>query len=315
MSKSLAFLLVLLLASSGLHARPAGADAPPVPLLWKACDADNCLYLLGAFHVLKESDYPLSGDVDAAFADAEQLVFEIPPQELDSPGLQQQMMLAAIRRDGSQLRDELDAAQNARLDAWLDGNASALSRQGIAPAMFQVFKPWFAALLISMTDMQQMGMQPELGLDRHFMVRANAAGKPVSGLETGAGQVALLAGMTPGEQREMLDDALDAHASGGVESRRLHEAWRRGDVDAMISGSIIEMKREHPRLYQVINVDRNDAWLPQLERRLKAAGTDDHLVVVGAMHLLGADGVVEKLRAKGYAVSRICSACGITTGK
>jgi len=32
-------------------------------------------------------------------------------------------------------------------------------------------------------------------------------------------------------------------------------------------------------------------------------------VVVGALHLLGDDGVVEKLRARGYQVERICSAC------
>jgi uncharacterized protein YbaP (TraB family) len=31
--------------------------------------------------------------------------------------------------------------------------------------------------------------------------------------------------------------------------------------------------------------------------------------VVGALHLLGSDGVVEKLRAAGYAVERICKAC------
>jgi uncharacterized protein YbaP (TraB family) len=31
--------------------------------------------------------------------------------------------------------------------------------------------------------------------------------------------------------------------------------------------------------------------------------------VVGSLHLLGGDGVVEKLRAKGYEVERICSAC------
>nr|MDQ3057467.1 TraB/GumN family protein [Pseudomonadota bacterium] len=43
--------------------------------------------------------------------------------------------------------------------------------------------------------------------------------------------------------------------------------------------------------------------------RLKKPGNDESLVVVGALHLLGSDGVVEKLRAKGYKVERICSAC------
>ncbi len=69
-----------------------------------------------------------------------------------------------------------------------------------------------------------------------------------------------------------------------------------------------EMKRDYPALYRRINVQRNDAWLPKLEQRL-ARQDDDTLVVVGALHLLGEDGVVEKLRAKGYTVERICSAC------
>lgn len=309
MLKTLAIALALGLASPALVAKQPAANTAPVPLLWKACDADNCLYLLGSFHLLKSTDYPLSKDVDAAFADAEKLVFEIPPQEMESPELQQTMLMAAMRRDGSQLRSELTAEQNAKLDAWLKKNEAALAKQGVAPAMFQMFKPWFASLMVTMTGMTELGMQPELGLDRHFMGNANKIGKPVSGLETGAGQIELLAGMTAEEQRQMLEESLDSVSGGGIETKKLHEAWRRGDVDALLNGTIVEMKKEYPRLYKAINVDRNDAWVPKLEQRLKAANTDDHLVVVGAMHLLGSDGVVEKLRAKGYKVDRVCSAC------
>lgn len=316
MLKPLAFALSLLLAGPAFAQAktPAAPASAPVPLMWTACDADNCLYLLGSFHVLKPADYPLSKDVDAAFADAEKLVFEIPPQEMQSAELQQQMMAAALRRDGTQLKDELTPAQNAKLDAWLKANEAALAKQGLAPAVFQMFKPWFASLMVSLTGMTQMGMQPELGLDRHFMARADKAGKPVSGLETGSGQVALLSGMTPEEQRQMLEESLDSVAKGGAETRKLHDAWRRGDAEALVTGTIDEMRREYPRLYQAINVERNDAWVPLLEQRLKAPGTDDHLVVVGAMHLLGPDGVVEKLRAKGYTVKRICSACAAKPG-
>jgi uncharacterized protein YbaP (TraB family) len=49
--------------------------------------------------------------------------------------------------------------------------------------------------------------------------------------------------------------------------------------------------------------------VPKLEQRLRDPGKDDTLVVVGALHLLGSDGVVEKLRAGGFKVERICSAC------
>ena len=54
--------------------------------------------------------------------------------------------------------------------------------------------------------------------------------------------------------------------------------------------------------------------MPLLEQRLgKGSGTT--LVVVGTLHLLGSDGVVERLRARGYHVERICSACTEQAGR
>ena len=70
-------------ASSAAAAPATGAPSgtsPPVPLLWKVSDEDNSIYLLGSFHLLLPGDYPLSRDVDLAFADAEKLLFEIAPE-------------------------------------------------------------------------------------------------------------------------------------------------------------------------------------------------------------------------------------------
>ena len=85
-------------------------------------------------------------------------------------------------------------------------------------------------------------------------------------------------------------------------------AWREGDIDGIREGMAAEIRAKYPKLYQHINVDRNDAWLPKIEQRL-AAGEDDTLLVVGALHTLGEDGIVHKLEARGYKVERICSAC------
>lgn len=65
-----------------------------------------------------------------------------------------------------------------------------------------------------------------------------------------------------------------------------------------------------PETYRLINVQRNQAWLPKLQQRLDEGGHDaDVLVVVGALHLLGPDGLVEQLRDQGYQVERVCAAC------
>src|SRR5690625_4387994 len=80
----LAFALTGIAQAEQPQQAPAQAPAatPPVPLLWKASAGDRAVYLLGSFHMLRADDYPLSPDVDAAFADSDRVMFEIPPEEL-----------------------------------------------------------------------------------------------------------------------------------------------------------------------------------------------------------------------------------------
>lgn len=313
MMRRLGLLLPLcaaLLAAGGVFARaPVAQPAqPPVPLLWKVSDADNAVYLLGSFHLLRPSDYPLSPDVETAFKDAKTVVFEIAPEEMDSPALGMQMGQAALRTDGSQLDAELPPATREKLSAWVLAHQGALQKSGVPAQMLQLFEPWFVGLTVSIVDMADLGLDPKLGLDRHFAAEAKAAGKETAGLETGAQQIAFLDGMDHDEQLQFLAESLDESAGNG-EVERLHAAWRRGDPETLWNGMAADMKRQYPKLYQHIDVDRNDAWVPKIAQRLDAPGRDDTLVVVGALHLLGSDGVVEKLRAKGYRVERVCSAC------
>lgn len=278
----------------------AARAEPPVPLLWKVSDADSSLYLLGSFHLLAADDYPLSAEVETAFADAESLLFELSPAEMDSPALAGRMTAAAARTRPGRLEQDLGPALWAELERYAAGN-------GLPLASLARFDPWFVGLTVGLLEMGKQGLDPALGLDRHFMQAAGRGGKPADGLELADEQIALLSGMSLDEQRQMLAEALQQAHQGQAQSRALHRAWRDGDADRLWKDMAAEMKRDYPALYRRINVQRNDAWLSKLERAL--ARHDDVLVVVGALHLLGEDGVVEKLRAKGYAVERVCSAC------
>lgn len=299
----LALLWLAGLLASGIAQAKAGAPEPPVPLLWKVSRGDAHLYLLGSFHLLKRDDYPLSPDVDRAFADARRLVFELAPDEVDSPDLSRRMTQAGLRQDGASLQQELDPATWRKLQAYAAAHRLSLDA-------LQGYRPWFVGLTVSLGAMAEQGMDPALGLDRHFMQRALAAGKPATGLERADEQIALLAGMSPEEQRQMLAEALDDASGGDGQIERLHAAWRSGDARRLWKQMAQDMRREYPALYRSINVERNDRWVPKLERMLQSAPAQGNvLVVVGALHLLGEDGVVEKLRARGYRVEWICSAC------
>ena len=275
----------------------AYAEAPK-PLLWKVSDANNSLYLLGSFHMLKTSDYPLAKSTDLAFDDAEQLYFELSPEEMNNPALGQKMAQAAMRTDGKTLQQSLSA------ETWKKFEGSA-AKNNLPAANFQSFEPWFVALILSVTEMQKVGLNPALGLDKHFMDRAAKAGKPAKGLETGASQIAIFDNMGVKQQEQFLLDALDESADMKKKIDELHSTWRNADDKALFNIMAKEMSQKYPELYQTINPDRNKAWLPKLEAMLKDNDKDDVLVVVGSLHLVGDDGVVKMLKSKGYKIERL----------
>lgn len=272
--------------------------APPKPLLWKVSDANNSLYLLGSFHMLKTTDYPLAKSTDVAFDDAEQMYFELSPEEMNNPALGQKMAQAAMRTDGKTLQQSVSA------ETWKKFEASA-AKNNLPAANFQGFEPWFVALILSVTEMQKVGLNPALGLDKHFMDRAAKAGKPAKGLETGASQIAIFDGMGVKQQEQFLQDALDESADMKKKIDELHSTWRNADDKALFNIMAKEMSQKYPELYQTINLDRNKAWLPKLEAMLKDNDKDDVMVVVGSLHLVGDDGVIKMLKSKGYKVERL----------
>lgn len=280
----------------------APAKAPPVPLLWKVSDRDNAVYLLGSFHLLKPDDYPVSSDIDRAFAESGKVVFEVPPEEMLDPAMAQKFLAAAGFADGRTLSQVLPGAMREKFNR-------ILAQRGASVAQFDAYEPWFVNLSLMLGISQQMGFRPEQGLDQYLMQQAIAGGKPTGGLESIDTQLQVLDSTPMDEQIVSLKEFLDKPTEMPGMLSDLHGAWRDGDLARLDALTREEMRDKTPHTYRIVNVERNDAWVPQIRRMLDDAKDGETLVVVGALHLLGEDGVVEKLRSKGYAVERVCSAC------
>ena len=279
------------------------------PLLWKVSAAGNgekIVYLLGSFHLLKPGDYPLPKEIDRAFDDAESLLFEVDPREMTSP---ETMVLARkymAYEDGKSLSSVLPKPTLEKLGTLLATSGSSVH------AMEQS-EPWAVSLGMVLGMTQAMGFKAELGVDRHLMARAAKAGKPSAGLETVDAQLRAMDSVPYAEQALGLDEFLDDPGKAVKQMQDMHAWWRAGDIAKLDSELRADMAKKTPVSYKLLDVDRNNAWLPLLEQRLAGSTQDDTLVVVGSLHLLGKDGLVEKLRAKGYRVERICDACEVGT--
>lgn len=296
----LAFALCALLLPAA-HADQPAQDGRR-PLLWKVSDADNSVYLLGSFHLLKPDDYPLPAEVDRAFDDSAALLFEVDPAAMTAPESVAAMQKYIAYEDGRTLSTVLPKPT-------LDKLGTLVSASGGSLQALEHSEPWAVNLGLVLGITQAMGFRPELGLDRKLMARAQDAGKPATGLETVEDQMKAMDAVPYAEQTQGLEEFLDDPQKAIREMGDMHASWRAGDVAKLDAEMRAEMARKTPESYRLLDVERNQAWLPQVEKRLTGSKQDNTLVVVGALHLLGADGLVEQLRARGYAVERICDAC------
>jgi uncharacterized protein YbaP (TraB family) len=74
-------------------------------------------------------------------------------------------------------------------------------------------------------------------------------------------------------------------------------AWRRGDM-AALEKELRRNRRDSPALQDALVRDRNRRWLPRIDALLEE--DRDCLVVVGALHLVGRDGLITLLRQQGH---------------
>ncbi|MNO06309.1 TraB family protein [compost metagenome] len=60
-----------------------------------------------------------------------------------------------------------------------------------------------------------------------------------------------------------------------------------------------------PEYYQTTIKDRNIGMIEKIEGYLEDKSKETYFVVVGALHMVGKDGIVTRLKEKGYTVTRL----------
>jgi len=274
---------------------PRAGTADGRHVLWTVEGTRNTVYLLGSLHVLRPQDGPLPKVADAAYADAEKLVMEIDMDDAlaDPMRLVQVMQSTAMLPEGTTLRDVL-GEDYGRV-------AEHVREAGLDLALLDRFSPWFVAVTLMQLELARRGFTPELGVEQTLMRRAVSDGKPISGLETAEQQFGALAGLPLPQQKRMLLMTVEETEEFDAETEKLLTAWRNGDIEALDETLSAEYK-EFPELYAPLTENRNRAWVPQLVDLLD--DEDDYLVVVGALHLVGRNSVIDLLEQRGYEIKQ-----------
>ena len=189
-----------------------------------------------------------------------------------------------------------------RIQATLALVSARVTALGLPLDPLKRFKPWALALTLLAMEWQTAGFDPDLGLDKHFYDRANAEGKAVQGLETVAFQISRFDEMTMPDQDRLLAQTLKELETETAAVTALADAWKAGDV-ATVEKIVLQDVKSDPVMYRRLIVERNQNWLPQIQALFTRA--KPAFIVVGAAHLVGPDGLLATLRARGFALVQL----------
>jgi uncharacterized protein YbaP (TraB family) len=281
--------LALMLVITGASVRPDHLWAQEKSFLWKASGDKNTVYILGSIHLLKRDNAALKPIVEEVFSKCKRLVLEIDLVKEGPERFQQLLMQKGVDAEGKQLQQQL-SPQTYELTAK---RASSL---GVDLKLLAPFKPWVVALTMVVMELQRLGYDPNLGIDHQLARRAKQGDKPVAGLETAEFQIDIFASLTVPEQEMFLRQSLLEMDQLEKSVDDLLAVWNSGDV-ARGEQVFLESMRPYPDLKAKIIDERNRNWIGQIEQFLKQ--DEDILMVVGTAHLVGKEGVIEILKARG----------------
>lgn len=277
---------------------PAPREAPspiqesaPNPALWVVRDADSTLYLFGTVHFLRPTTEWESPRVSEAFDSADLLVLEVADPN------DQAALLPLIQQHGMAPDTPLSSLLTAEELAILDAAARTI---GASAAAMDRLRPWLAGVTLSASTLVRAGYDPGSGADLILRTRAEAAGKPIAGLETPEDQIRMLAGFPEAGQLTFLRRTLTEFDNALTVPDQLVEAWASGDVGAIQSLAVTPMRLESELIYQTVLAERNIRWADQIETLLEGSGTT--FIAVGVLHLVGDDSVPTILSSRGVDV-------------
>jgi uncharacterized protein YbaP (TraB family) len=273
----------------------AAGAADAAPALWRVSSAHSQIYLFGTLHALSPAAArwrtPLYNEI---YAKAQAVWFETDVEGADPMAVSN--LVAHYGMDPNRpLSQKLTAP-----------DVAALRHTADLPRIDHL-RPWAAALMLSMQPALAAGAQTDAGADVAITRSARAASKPVKFFETLEDQARLFADLPePAEVRYLTDVIRERARPRRAVARQepLEQAWLDGDLARLGPGLVGEMKANNPALYQALLKRRNERWAETLEREL-AVGPKIELVNVGALHMVGDDGLPALLKARGFQVERV----------
>ena len=253
------------------------------PALWQATRGSQQLWLFGSVHIADERLDTLPPPLLHALAHSELLLLEVDPLGID-PG-----SFAHLLQPGASWQDRLGPRLAEKLE-------QAVARSG--QSQLRRLPPWFATLQLTQHRAAELGFHSRQGVDMQLRLLARERGLPVAGLEQPSMVMGLLASLHErGLEQDFVEHSLQELEQMQAHLNHLLDAWLSGDEQTLLA---LLQEQQSPALTRFIEQElltrRNHLWLQRLEQLAPQRA----LMVVGALHLYGDQGLVSLLKQAGY---------------
>jgi uncharacterized protein YbaP (TraB family) len=281
-----AFVALLAAPLTALAQTPPAATVRAKPALWVVKDKDTTIYLFGTIHLLRPGVDWFQGPIKKAFEGSDELVLEIADQS--DAAMQARIVQKALDPTGQPLTQKLPEAVRPKF-------TQLLSDYRIPSAVIDRMKPWFAAVTLTSAPLQKLGYDQAQGVEVKLRAYADAAKKPIIGLETTEEQIGFFDSLSNELQISLLVETINEQADVEKTLAEMIDAWIAGDP-LRLSATMNKSMEDDKGLQQILLFDRNEAWADWIKARLDKPGTV--FLAVGAGHLAGKGSVQDALKVR-----------------
>ncbi|WP_316366168.1 TraB/GumN family protein [Candidatus Thiodiazotropha sp. CDECU1] len=210
-------------------------------------------------------------------------------------------LMTSARVAGLMLQDA-DGSLSKQVGKSLAQEATvAMQSLGVPPQVTEFLQPW--AVVMTLSAPPQVSGQ---FLDKKLYSKAIAAGKQFQPLESPEEQISVFTSMTIKEQKSLLHNVLDEYQSYPGMYKQLTKAYLARDLDKLVEISFANPMSDDPALQDKVMEQlltrRNHRMVERMEAYFNQGKV---FIAVGALHLVGEEGLISLLRQRGYTVSRI----------
>jgi len=263
--------------------------------VWKISKNGTHLFIAGTIHLLNKDDYPLPKAFDYAYKRSSTIVFEADTNKFSQASFRPLILRKTLYSKNKTLADYLDNKTLKELKLYL-------KKENIPYSNVAKLKPGMLSITLMMEELKKLSLVG-IGVDEFYSKKAISDKKKIKFLESVFKQLDFLANMGKNDESAFVKYMLKDLNNIEKEFSLMKKAWRQGDNEALKKVSLDSWKNKFPKLYHSLLIERNKAWLPKIVKMLR--NKEVELILFGALHLVGDEGILELLKEKGYTITNI----------